>query len=426
MANGFQPVNLIGGLNLQTARPLGFSPVQTQSLVPDVGRAIQAGLQTGSIFEQNKARRLANQQAQQNDLLKNIGSAGQALSGVTDSIQAVDVLNQQRQQFADNPQVLAQLQEAEQLISTGNLEQVRNFGQQAFDLAQSRGLLKPIAKKPGLDKPFAVTKRLNEAGREETGFITQGGNFISIGETGRLTGAAKLKAEATAAAQKKKAELEAKAQTPEGLAKTEKAELEATKKREEIIQQSLQFDDAGTKIGRSIEALEDLLNQPGLSAAVGAKGITSLFGIADQPLAGTEAADFVTKLDTVKANQFLEAVEAMRGLGTLTEREGAKIESASGTLSPDQSEKAFINNANIVLRNLREAEKKIKQRSTDFNKRNREFLPTEQTGRGIGEGITADGQQPDIIETPADNLQGLSTEDLINQLSPEARAKLGF
>lgn len=366
--------------NLLTARPIqaGLIDVTVQpQLLAGLSKGIQQGSQIAARAEAIRAQQLKNQQAEQDAFLKDVGGIGQQLAAAQTGDERAAIIRKAEEGFQGNERVLSVLRDAQEMNNDlGRFDELTQLSQTAADTARQRGLLTTVSKQ---DAPFAVTQRLNEQGQEETGFITKGGRFVSIGLTGELTGEAKLKAQSAAAANRKRAELEAKAETPEGIAKAEKAELEAVKRREDIFGKSLQFDDATTKIDKSIESLEALLNDPGLSAAVGAKGPSSLFGLRETPIAGTEAADFVARLDTVKSQQFLEAVEAMRGLGTLTEREGAKVESAAGTLSRDQSEPAFINNANIVLRNLKAAREKIKKRSADFNKRNQKILSEQQT-----------------------------------------------
>lgn len=50
---------------------------------------------------------------------------------------------------------------------------------------------------------------------------------------------------------------------------------------------------------------------------------------------GTDAYNFTQKLETLKSNVFLQQVERMRGLGALTDAEGARLEKAVASLNPD-------------------------------------------------------------------------------------------
>jgi hypothetical protein len=58
-------------------------------------------------------------------------------------------------------------------------------------------------------------------------------------------------------------------------------------------------------------------------------------------LPGSPAADFSARLATVKAKIFLPAVQALRGMGALSNAEGAKLEAAAGALDPNMSEEEF-------------------------------------------------------------------------------------
>lgn len=102
---------------------------------------------------------------------------------------------------------------------------------------------------------------------------------------------------------------------------------------------------------RAISSGKTLLNHPGLSAAVGAKGITGgLLGGWVMP--GTDAADFATQLDTMKAQVFLPMVQSMKGLGALSNAEGAKLTASIGNLDAKQSEVSFKRNLQNIIDDL--------------------------------------------------------------------------
>lgn len=94
------------------------------------------------------------------------------------------------------------------------------------------------------------------------------------------------------------------------------------------------IDSANANLDASIKAADDLLSDKGLSSAVGLSSI-----VPTRP--GSAAADFEAKLDSFNAKTFLSSVEQMKGLGALTEAEGAKLTSAAGALNKSMSEDAF-------------------------------------------------------------------------------------
>jgi hypothetical protein len=102
---------------------------------------------------------------------------------------------------------------------------------------------------------------------------------------------------------------------------------------------------------RAIGTANNLLRHPGLSSAVGVKGVTGgLLGGWVVP--GTNAADFVTELDTMKSQVFLPMVQSMKGMGALSNAEGAKLTAAIGNLDARQSEGQFKKSLNGIIKDL--------------------------------------------------------------------------
>lgn len=93
--------------------------------------------------------------------------------------------------------------------------------------------------------------------------------------------------------------------------------------RQAVINQML--DDA-------IGTIETMRKTPGFRGAVGAKGPSSLFGLLDEPMAGTDAAGFAKLVDTLKAKLTLPKLQLMRGMGALSDAEGKRIENATTSL----------------------------------------------------------------------------------------------
>lgn len=93
---------------------------------------------------------------------------------------------------------------------------------------------------------------------------------------------------------------------------------------------------------RGIDTIEELKMHPGRQTATGA---SSTFDPRNY-LAGTDATDFNTKLDQLKGRSFLQAYQALRGTGSISEVEGAKAEKAIANLNTAQSEGQFLQSLN--------------------------------------------------------------------------------
>jgi hypothetical protein len=90
----------------------------------------------------------------------------------------------------------------------------------------------------------------------------------------------------------------------------------------------------------ALDAVNDL-EKMNISGAVGAKGLSSLFGYLDKPIAGTKAASARAQIDRVKALVTLPELQNLRGLGAMSDREFATLTSAASALSTDMKEKDF-------------------------------------------------------------------------------------
>jgi hypothetical protein len=97
--------------------------------------------------------------------------------------------------------------------------------------------------------------------------------------------------------------------------------------------------DAPRVIDNANEAIRlsnELINHPGMKQAVGA---SSMFGL--QKVPGTEAKDFMNRLDQIKGGAFLEAFNTLKGGGQITEVEGKKATDAIARMDNATSEEAF-------------------------------------------------------------------------------------
>lgn len=102
-----------------------------------------------------------------------------------------------------------------------------------------------------------------------------------------------------------------------------------------------QGSDANQMVQDALDTISSIRNSPGLAGAVGMKGPTSLFGYFDKPIPGSAAANTVVQIDRLKSLLALENLKYLKGLGAMSDREFATIQSVSSALSRDMSEKDF-------------------------------------------------------------------------------------
>jgi len=117
-------------------------------------------------------------------------------------------------------------------------------------------------------------------------------------------------------------ELELKLQEKRG-------QLESAKRDKEVAGKG-----ALATFDRAISTIDEIKNSSGFSAAVGVPGVTAY-------MPGTAAKETQGLIESLKSQAFLAEVEKMKGLGALTEREGAALTSAVGSLQLDMPEAAF-------------------------------------------------------------------------------------
>jgi hypothetical protein len=85
----------------------------------------------------------------------------------------------------------------------------------------------------------------------------------------------------------------------------------------------------------ALDTLNTIATHPGKKAAVG-------FGGAQlSMIPGTDAAGFAAQLETFKAQTFLPQVQALKGMGALSDAEGKKLEAAVGALSQSMKQSEF-------------------------------------------------------------------------------------
>lgn len=95
-------------------------------------------------------------------------------------------------------------------------------------------------------------------------------------------------------------------------------------------------------INNGLDTVKNILTHPGLSSI--GSGVGKLWAM----LPGTDAKDIRSMVDTLKSQQFLSAAKDMKGMGALSDAEGARIERAIASLDTDQSVSAFKNALGVI------------------------------------------------------------------------------
>lgn len=109
---------------------------------------------------------------------------------------------------------------------------------------------------------------------------------------------------------------------------------------------------------RTVGLVDDLLAHPGFGAAVGK---SSMLGT--QFIPGTDAKDFMVRLDQLKGKQFLQAYQTLKGGGQITEVEGIKATNAISRMNNAASEQEFVRAAREFQGAVRSGVEKLKIRA---------------------------------------------------------------
>lgn len=108
----------------------------------------------------------------------------------------------------------------------------------------------------------------------------------------------------------------------------------------------------------TIGLVDDLLKHPGFKQAVGGSSMLQI-----QRIPGTDAKDFMSRLDQMKGKQFLQAYETLKGGGQITEVEGTKATQAIARMDNTTSEAAFTQAAREYQNIIRQGVKRAKQKA---------------------------------------------------------------
>jgi hypothetical protein len=121
-------------------------------------------------------------------------------------------------------------------------------------------------------------------------------------------------------------------------------------------------------------------------------------------IASDEANDAIALIDTLGSQAFLSQIPAMKGTGSLTEREGDKLQASLTNLSRTQSEQQFRYNLNEAQRLMLKARKNLSEKTgvpigapdrPNAPKQSSQFAPSVP---GAPEASTPTGQKNIVVD----------------------------
>lgn len=353
--------------------PINYTGLQTQV---NPGQALLGGLQTGAAFSdrqfQNDQQALAlqAQQRQQQDLVKLMQNPSPTAKDYADytlrnpaqaeaAKQSFSLLDESRQKqtIGIASQVYSALQSGRQDIAQQLLEQqheaLKNGGNPG-DLQANETLMQVVKDDPDVAKHMAGTFLASAMGPKN--FASTFENLSKEARENALAPVKQQQAELgledtqskidTRASdlEIKKADTQIKALTA-NIAKegneikkaTLQEKLDAAKQKHDQLTRDKA---AGTEssiasMDNAIDTISKLETHPGLVKVLGPIDAMT------PTIPGTPAADAEALIEQLQSQTFLGAVSAMKGMGALSDAEGAKINNSVASLNKKQSESQF-------------------------------------------------------------------------------------
>lgn len=119
-------------------------------------------------------------------------------------------------------------------------------------------------------------------------------------------------------------------------------------------QMARSMDDSKAAIDLSISTIDKLIAHPGRSQATGK---SRMLGVQNVP--GTDAYGFDRELESFDAQLFLSNIGSMKGMGALSNAEGAKVSAAAGAIKPGMKDTALLTNLETIKTALNKAKQRI-------------------------------------------------------------------
>jgi hypothetical protein len=170
--------------------------------------------------------------------------------------------------------------------------------------------------------------------------------------------------------------------------------------------------DTGTD---ALNLIKKIRNHPGYSSAIGVKGAAQLWGLFDDPIAGTEAAGVRSLIETLDSQAFIAAIgnAKQQGMaGSLSDAEGKKLSASITSLTTAQSEADFTKSLNVIQNILT---RQIKNATNQEKRRVKREGPVTPVQKTVIDVTNFNPQQQQAIETA--RAAGYSEEEIQQSLS---------
>lgn len=125
------------------------------------------------------------------------------------------------------------------------------------------------------------------------------------------------------------------------------------KKTEKLQKEETQKQGVAASFDSALETLDRIATHPGKGTAVGFGGTTLSM------VPGTSAAGFASQLETFKAQVFLPQVQALKGMGALSDAEGKKMTASIGALDQKMKPSEFDSQVAIIKADLEKAKARV-------------------------------------------------------------------
>lgn len=114
----------------------------------------------------------------------------------------------------------------------------------------------------------------------------------------------------------------------------------------------------------TLATVDNLQNSPYLKSSLDQEGwlntkVGTIAGKITSMIPGTQAHDFDATIETLKSQQFLAQAKQLKGMGALSDAEGARLEKAVSSLDRDMSPKAFNASLGVIRSTLNKAQQKL-------------------------------------------------------------------
>lgn len=146
--------------------------------------------------------------------------------------------------------------------------------------------------------------------------------------------------------------------SPDVQAQLAGAKTAATEQTKNLVEAQSNLPKAISAGQEALRQTDELMKHPGFKQAVGA---SALLGV--QKVPGTDAYDFMNRLDQVRSGAFMTAFETLKGGGQITEIEGKKATDALARMDNATSEREFRSAVNDYRSVIQRAMNNAKMRA---------------------------------------------------------------